>query len=151
MPRVRKVARVATSTLWHGKHELTHLLMGLFWLMFLSHLDPEVTKKFIPLALIGSLFPDLEHLIFHFITNRNNPYSKDVKQFLRKRQLLALTKYLEENHKTESYLPLHNIFVVAIVIVATMVAFWNGEEATVVFLGAIALHYVFDMADDIIF
>ena len=125
--------------------------MGVFWIMVLRLVDPDVADKFIPLALVGSLFPDLEHFVFHFVTHRNSQYSREIKQFLRKRQVVNLAIFLEKNHKTESFLPLHHLFVVLMAIVATVIAFFNGKEGTVVFLGAVAIHYLFDMVDDVIF
>ena len=147
----KHVASVAKRTIWHSKHELTHLLMGIFWIKFLSSVNPNVTAQFIPLALFGSLFPDLEHFYFHFVSNRKNPYSMEVKKLLRGRQFTNLMLFLENNHKKESYLPLHHVFVPIVALVVTLCAFMAGMEGVVVFLGSVALHYAFDIVDDIIF
>lgn len=124
--------------------------MGVFWTIFLSRIDSSVTTRLIPLALVGSLLPDVEHIYYHMILNRKKPYAREIKLLLKNREVRNLVKFLESNHKTVSYLPFHHVFVALIALLATLNAFIYGREGTMVFLGAISLHYFFDIGDDVI-
>jgi hypothetical protein len=98
---------------------------------------------------VGSLLPDVEHIYYHLILNRKKPYSREIKVLLKNREIGNLIKFLEENHKKSSFLPFHHVFVAGMALLATLNAFIYGREGTVVFLGAITLHYLLDIGDDV--
>ena len=106
----RSVARLKGIgfILWHTRHEFYHVLLGLLWAWILREIWQQFNVRWITVAVIGSLLPDLDHFFYFFIYGRKNIYSKQVKMFFKSREWRILWKFLETGHKYQTGLATHN-------------------------------------------
>ncbi len=135
--------------LWHAKHELFHVLLGLVWAWFLRELWGEFNLRWIILSIVGSLAPDVDHLFYFFLYGRHDWYSQELKNLLKSRQWRNLTTYLEQGHKTNVSLATHNVFFVSFLVGCAILSSFIEWRVGVIFLGAMVIHYIFDIFDDI--
>ncbi len=133
---------------WHARHMFYHLLIGLVWAWFLREMWGVFSWKITLLAVFGSFFPDIEHLIYFFVSGRKDEYSKQVKAFLKAREWRVLTSFVEMGHKYNTNLSYHNVYFVVFLLILTILCFLFDWEAWMAVLGAMVLHYLFDIFDD---
>ena len=64
----RSVARIKGLgfILWQTRHMVYHVMLGLLWAWFLRERWGEFNPKWIAMAVVGSLLPDLDHLNYFF-------------------------------------------------------------------------------------
>ncbi len=136
--------------LWHGRHELIHILLGLLWAWFLRELWGELNIRWIAISVFGSLLPDGDHLVYFFIYGRRDAYSKLIRQLFRSREWRMLTVTLETTHKNNVNLATHNLAVVCFLILLCIAAYFFEWQTAVVLLGAMVTHYLFDVVDDLL-
>lgn len=143
---VKKVGWVA----WHLKHEMTHILIGVSLAWFLRELWGQFSAKQLYLAIAGSLLPDLDHFVFFFFYGRKDPYSLQVKRFLRQGQFANLALFMAEGHKENTNLWSHNIYNIALLILGIILCYQFDWKIGIVLLGSMVLHFVFDIVDDFV-
>lgn len=143
-----KVKRVP-YIIWYSKHELTHVLMGLAYAWFLRELWGDFSSYYVFLAVFGSLAIDLDHLFFFFTYGRNEPYAREVQKILKQGQFTYLIRYWRDNHKNNTGLASHNVYVLGFFLIFTLVSFGFDWKARVIFFGAVVLHLLFDILDDV--
>jgi hypothetical protein len=135
--------------LWHARHEFYHMLLGVAWAWFLRERWAEFNWSWLLLAIFGSLLPDSEHFLYFWTFGRKDEYSRQVKAFLKQREWRFLTIFIETGHKYNTDLAFHNIYVMLFLLVMTSVCFFFGSRIWVVLFGAMIIHYLFDIFDDI--
>lgn len=140
--------RGAAFVVWHARHMLYHMLVGLIWAWFLREMWDEFNIKWILLAMFGSVFPDIEHLFYFFTYGKSAEYTKAIKKFLHDRQWRMVTVFIENGHKYNTDLSYHNIYFMLFLIVITAACFVFDLNSMVVFVGAMVSHYLFDIVDD---
>lgn len=147
----RSVARLKGIgfILWHGRHELYHVLLGLMWAWFLREIWQQFNLRWITIAVFGSLIPDLDHFLYFFIYGRKDMYSKQIKEFLKGREWRILTKFIETGHKYQTNLATHNIYFMLFLLLLSVISFLFDWKGAIVLLGAMLTHYIFDLWDDI--
>lgn len=133
---------------WHGRHMMYHVLLGLAWAWFLREMWGDFSWYRLFLALFGSFLPDIEHLLYFFAHGRSDEYSKQVKEFLRAREWRVLTSFVEQGHKYNTNLSYHNVYFVVFLLLLIIICFLANWEAWIVVLGAMVIHYLFDIFDD---
>ncbi len=133
---------------WHARHMLYHALLGLVWAWFLREMWGEFSWCHLFLALFGSFLPDIEHLIYFFFNGRRDEYSKQVKEFLKAKEWRVLTSFIEQGHKYNTNLSYHNVYFVVFLLVLMILCFVVNWDAWIVMLGAMVIHYLFDIFDD---
>jgi len=133
---------------WHAKHEIFHMLLGVTWAWILREVWGEFNGKWVLLAVWASLLPDAEHLLYWIDWGKQDPYVKQIKQFLKSHQWRLLTVHIEHGHKDLTELSYHNIYVVAFLFVLTFICFIFDWNAMVVVSGSMVIHYLFDIVDD---
>lgn len=143
---VKKVGSIA----WQLKHEMIHVLIGVSLAWFLRELWGEFSAKHLYLAIIGSLIPDLDHFIFFFFYGRKDPYSVQVKKFLRRGQFHSLASFLAEGHKENTNLWSHNIYNVGLLLAGIFIFYQLDWKVGIILFAAMALHFVFDIVDDFV-
>ncbi len=136
--------------IWHAKHEITHVLLGLVWAWFLRELWGEFNLRWIWLSVFASLAPDLDHIVYWFTYGRRDVYSRAVRYYLRHLQLRNLWKTWETGHKNNTSLATHNLFTVGGLLILSIISYFYEWQTAVVLFGAMLLHYGFDMIDDLI-
>lgn len=135
---------------WHARHELYHILLGLVWAWFLRELWQEFNFRWVVLAIFGSLLPDAEHILYFLSYGKSDTYTKDIVDYIKKRQWRVLTAFIETGHKYNTNLAYHNFYTVCILGFCIVCAFVFDWRSLIVFIGAMVIHYLFDIADDIV-
>jgi hypothetical protein len=148
----RSVARLKGIgfILWHAKHEVFHVLLGLMWAWFLRETWQQFNIRWIIVSIIGSLLPDLDHFFYFFVYGRKDIYAKQAKSFLKGREWRILTKFLETGHKYQTDLITHNFNFVIFLFLLSLASFFYDWKVGVVLFGAMLTHYLFDIVDDIL-
>lgn len=144
LARIRGIGYV----LWHARHMFYHVLLGLCWAFVLKELWGEFSIKYLFLAVFGSLVPDIEHVIYFFVYGRGDEYAHVVKEFLKAREWRALTTFIEQGHKYNTNLSYHNVYFVVLLFILAIVCFVIDWDAWMIVLGAMVIHYLFDIVDD---
>ena len=136
--------------LWHARHMFYHVLLGLVWAWFLRERWNQFNTRWIWLSVFGSLLPDADHMLYFWSYGRKDPYTKQVKNFFAKRQWRNLTIFMETGHKHNTNLSYHNYYVVASLLVMSLLSSRLSWEIGVILFGAMVIHYLFDVVDDVI-
>ena len=142
-----KIKRVP-FVIWYSKHEITHLLIGLVFAWILREVWGVFSFYYVFLAAVGSLVIDVDHLLSFFTYGRKDWYAQEVRRILRQGQIGTLLRFWRDNHKHNTGLASHNVYVLAGFLVLAAVSTQFDWKASVIFFGAIFLHLVFDMFDD---
>lgn len=148
----RSVARIRglAFLLWHLKHEMTHVLLGLLWAWFLREIWAEFNVRWITISVIGSLLPDIEHFIFFFSYGKKDPYTQGVFTLLKGRQWRNLAVFMSIGHKHNTNLRYHNYYFMSVLFALSILCLFLDWNSGVVLFGAMLTHYCFDVVDDII-
>ena len=94
-----------------ASHMLLHICIGLLISQTASILHPGFDMKYFLLpAIIGSLFPDLDHILYFFTYGRDASYSKIVRQLLKSGNIVGVIRYCAVHHKELTGLYSHNLF-----------------------------------------
>lgn len=136
--------------LWHARHMAYHILVGLVWAWYLRERWGEFNASWIVAAVVGSVLPDADHLLYFFGYGKNDGYNRQIAAFVKARQWRSLTVFLELGHKHNTNLSFHNVYITAMFIAGSFVASGIDWQFAVVLLGAICSHFLFDMFDDIV-
>jgi hypothetical protein len=136
--------------LWHTRHYCYHVLIGVLWAWTLRELWQEFQPQWLVLSVVASLLPDMDHIMYFLSYGKHDPYSKLVKSLFANREWRLLWYTIEKGHKYNTNLATHNYFTILLLTGLSLTAFLYERQASVVFLGSMALHYVFDIADDLI-
>lgn len=148
MHHLHRIKRVP-YVLWYGKHELTHVLIGLLFAWFLRELWNEFSLKYGLFTIIGSLIIDLDHGFYLFFYGKHDQYALEAKKFLRQGQIGTLFKYFQDNHKNNTSLATHNIYFIGFFALISIGAFWLDMRSSLAFFGAVVLHLLYDVLDDL--
>ena len=146
----RGVARVRGIgfILFHARHEFYHALLGVVWVFILREIWGEFQMKWIYLSIFFSLLPDMEHMLYFFSYGKADPYTRQIKQYMKNGHWRMVTVYIENGHKHQTDLSYHNFYVIAFLLVATSLAFFFDKQSWTVVFGAMVIHYLFDVVDD---
>lgn len=136
--------------LWHSRHEFYHVMTGLLWAWFLRELWGEFNPRWIWLAVFGSLLPDIEHFLYFTTYGKNATYTRQIIDFLKTRQWRNLTVFIETGHKYNTNLSWHNYYFMAFIFLLSLLSSLIEWQAGVILFGAILIHYIFDIVDDLI-
>lgn len=125
------------------------MTIGAAWYLYADYRFGGLPYFYLFIAIFSSVLPDLEHVYYLFISkNRHSDYTQQIKTLLKKRQLLALFKLVEHNHKTQTFLLFHHVGVAFIFMLLAIWAFFKQHEFLTIFYGGILSHYAFDIFDD---
>jgi hypothetical protein len=136
--------------MWHARHELFHALLGIAWAWFLREQWGELNYKWVFLSIFGSLLPDAEHLYYFVAFRTKDSYALQVVRALKKREWRFLTVFIEKGHKHNTNLALHNIYIILLLFFIASICLMFDWNSWVVFIGAMIIHYLFDIVDDIL-
>lgn len=148
--QARHYIKGAGFILWQARHMGYHVLIGLVWAWILRELWGQFNLRWIATAVVGSLLPDIDHLNYFFRYGKNDSYTKQIIDYLKNRQWRMLAYYIATGHKFNTNLSYHNFYIVIILFAAALLASRFDWEVGVVLLGAMVLHYLFDIVDDIV-
>ena len=147
MRHLGKIKRVP-YIIWYTRHHLVHLTIGLVYAWVLRELWGEFSLTYIVIALIGSEIIDADHMLYFFLYGRHDHYSREVKRFLREGRISSCIKFMSDNHKYNTSLATHNVYVLGFFAVFALISFALDWKVRLAFFGAIALHLLYDIYDD---
>jgi hypothetical protein len=136
--------------LWHSRHEFYHIMVGLIWSWFLRETWHEFNTRWIITAVIASLLPDADHFWYFFTYGKTADYTKQIKHLLKTKQWRNLTVFIESGHKENTNLTSHNIYITLLLFLLSVISFFVNWRAGIILFGAMVLHYLFDIGDDIV-
>ncbi len=135
--------------LWQAKHELFHVLLGLMWAWVLREVWNEFNVKWILTAAFGSLLPDAEHFVYFLTYGKKDPYTQAVVTFLKNKEWRVLVKFVSKGHKYQTSLAFHNYYVIVAFLSVSALSYIYDWRFGVVLFGAMAIHYLYDLVDDV--
>lgn len=134
---------------WHARHEFYHVLLGLAWAWFLRERWQEFNPRYVWWSIFASLLPDADHLLYFILYGKRDWYSKTVRSFLQSGEWRNLVVFLEHGHKNQTDLASHNFYVMAILFGSALLSSFVEWQLGVILFGAMFIHYVFDIVDDL--
>lgn len=150
MFRTRSKVRGAAFILWHARHEFYHVLLGLIWAWYLREQWNTYNGRWILLSVAGSLLPDIEHFLYFFTYGRKDTYTREIFSLLRDKSWRKLAAFIESGHKSNTNLVYHNYYFMGILLALALASSFLTWRAGVILFGAMIIHYLFDIIDDII-
>lgn len=146
-------ARLLFFIIWNSLHEITHLIIGyIFYTIAVKTYFPDSISWFLLFfCLFGSLFPDIDHLLYFFIYGKKKEYAMIVKLIFHQNGFREMYKYIKHNHKKQTYLISHNLLTVIFLGLITWSSFVDRNIYIFTFVGAMITHFLADMVDDLIY
>ena len=136
--------------LWQARHMAYHVMLGLLWAWFLRERWGVFNLTWIVTAAVGSLLPDVDHIYYFFGYGRRDSYTQQMFGLIRRNEWSRLFHFIATNQKNNTNLSYHNIYVVILLALFAGAASLVDWQTGVVLFGAMVLHYLFDIADDIV-
>lgn len=134
---------------WHTRHELYHVLLGLGWAWVLERSWHHFSLTAVLFSVFSAILPDIDHLVFFFGYGKKDPYTQQVVLLLRGREWRTLISFMEKGHKYNNQLSTHNVYIISLLLLFCIIAVTSHQFYASIFLGAALSHYLFDIADDI--
>ncbi|MBI3559559.1 hypothetical protein HY087_00330 [Candidatus Gottesmanbacteria bacterium] len=135
---------------WHARHEFYHILLGLAWAWFLRERWNEFNPRWVWWSLFASLLPDADHLLYFFIYGKKDTYSRQVRIFLKGGEWRNLAVFMENGHKNQTGLASHNYYIMSVLLGSALSSSLVEWRLGVILFGAMFIHYVFDIIDDLL-
>jgi len=136
--------------LWHARHEFYHILLGLLWAWFLREWWHEFNLRWIWLSLFASLLPDADHFLYFFAYGKKESYAQEAKKLFKTKQWRDLVAFLENGHKYNTSLATHNVYFMFLLFGLAGASSFIEWRVGVILFGAMVVHYVFDILDDML-
>lgn len=134
---------------WNGRHMVYHLLLGAMWMWVVQDQIGIYSASLLLWSLFGSVFPDFEHLLFFFTYGKSDEYTAWVKTYIKHKDWRVLIRFLEKGHKYNTKLRYHNIYTIMLLSIMTIAFFRFQLYVGFIFTGAMTIHYLFDILDDL--
>ena len=134
---------------WHARHMFYHLLLGALWMWVIQDQMGIYTRTLLSLSLFGSIFPDVEHLLFFLTFGKKDEYTTWVKSYVKHGDWRVLIRFIEKGHKYNTKLRFHNIYFVLLLVILTVGFFKLHVFSGFIFTGSMVIHYLFDIIDDL--
>lgn len=136
--------------MWQARHMFYHLLLGLVWAWFLREIWQTFSWRNIFVAVLGSFLPDIEHLFYFFGYGKEESYTREIIRLLKNGQWRRLTLYVATGHKFNTNLRYHNYYFLLILLAVVALSLMIEWQAGVILFGAMVIHYLFDIFDDLV-
>lgn len=149
MPSTAKI-RGLGFILWQTRHEFYHVLLGLVWAWCLRELWQEFSIRWVMWAIVGSLVPDIDHILYFTTYGKTDRYTRQIRGFLRNRQWRVLWKFIATGHKYQTNLATHNVYFMLFLFVLSLSSLFYDWRTGLVLFGAMLIHYLFDILDDML-
>lgn len=148
----RSIARIKGLgfILWQARHMAYHVMLGLLWVWFLREMWGEFRIQWLIIGALGSVLPDIDHIHYFLSYGRQDSYTREIFGFIQRHQWRMLFQFIATGHKNNTSLTFHNIYIVALFMIGTALAYFVDWQIGVILFGAMVSHYVFDMADDVV-
>ncbi|MBI4066613.1 hypothetical protein HY411_02755, partial [Candidatus Gottesmanbacteria bacterium] len=87
--------------------------------------------------------------LYFFIYGKRDAYSLQVRAFLKSGEWRNLAVFMENGHKNQTRLASHNYYIMAIFLGSALLSSFVEWQLGVILFGAMFVHYVFDILDDL--
>lgn len=135
---------------WFNRlHMVIHVGVGVMVAVMAGEWTDLPVWQMLPLAVIGSLLPDLDHVVFWFTYGRKTDYSRQVKFYLKTVGLKRAASFCAVNHKSLQGLYSHTWYGVLLVMVGAVGSLKYWPHLSVLFWSMVG-HFAFDMVEDVL-
>lgn len=101
------------------------------------------------LGAVGAVLPDADHLFYIFTYGRKTDYAKNLRHFLKNKQLRGFQRFVMENHKFNTGIYSHNLVTLLIAaIFFSYFAFLQENYGAAIFTLGMITHYSYDIFED---
>jgi len=134
---------------WHARHMLYHILLSMTF-VWVSYKYLGIRQRgLFPVAILGAVIPDFEHILFFFTYGKHTEFSKYIKMYIKKHEWRILIRFVEIGHKYNTQLRYHNIYILSVWILIAFLSYRMFMAPLFIFSGAVVTHYLFDIVDDL--
>jgi len=148
MGRLREKSKRFTTK----NHMSMHVLIGIIASIIITKAFPLYSyPKILLVCVIGSILPDIDHLLYIFWYKRRGDYARDAKKLLRSLGIRAYINFAKENHKKLTDVYSHNLFTVLFFVILSYLYFSEEHVLGLSLCLSIAFHFVFDLFEDFLF
>lgn len=133
-------------------HMHVHAALGVICALSMRDSLPSHSIFFlIFVGIMGNLLPDLDHLFYFFIYGRRSEYSKQVRLFLRSKEIRNMLRFWRSNHKMNNGLITHNLLTPVVSFILFKI-FQDKVPATSLslFFLSFTVHFVYDVTEDLL-
>lgn len=133
-------------------HHTLHALFGVvFYFYFVEPYFPGNFQQLFLLAILGSLLPDADHILYFLVYGRKKEYTQMAKAVFREDGIRAFFRFCNTNHKLQTGLVSHNLLTVATLFLFTIIFFVDAQAKSFTLAGAMSVHFLMDMVEDWIY
>jgi hypothetical protein len=136
--------------LWHARHQAVHVSFGLIWAWVLRELWHQFNTTWIFVSILGSEIPDTDTLFYIFLYGRKEPIALQMKKFLRNHEWRAAAVFYSKEHKYNTNLMYHNYYFILFLFILAIISSLINWHIGIIFFGAMIIHYIIDITDDLI-
>lgn len=136
------------SERFHGE---LHLSLGLLVAVVIYYLLGGNLFHLLLVSAVASFLPDIDHLFYLFIYGRKSRYATEAREILIKGGVIKYIEYCKINHKENTEIKSHNLLVVLVLTLVSMLFYAKGEPLWSAFFISNTLHFVFDVFEDLLF
>jgi membrane-bound metal-dependent hydrolase YbcI (DUF457 family) len=150
---MKKSTRKKLMDVSEKHHECGHILFGLIAAGITKTIYTQVPIiKLLPLAILMSLLPDIDHILYFFWYGKSAEYSKKIKKILKKKGLRAAIEMCKKEHKKQTGIYSHNLLLAILLGLISFIKLTGQKNPyTSVLLLSWAFHYVYDVLEDLLF
>jgi len=136
------------SEKYHGE---IHLSLGLVTAAIVWCLTGANPLPLLLLSVVGAFLPDIDHIFFLFLYGRNTQYATEARGILFSKGVVDYIKYCKINHKNNTKIVSHNV-ILPLLLIGLAIYFGSLHKPIwVAFFISNALHFVFDMLEDLLY
>lgn len=132
----------------HPIHLVVGLIIGFIYYIFNPGLELDRILFF---AGLGSLIPDIDHVLFMYFYGRSTEYAKIQKKYLKNFQIRKFINFSKNNHKKNKSVYTHNIITILVILFITITAKNSDHVYLAVFLISCIFHYILDIFEDFLY
>jgi len=127
-----------------------HIVLGFLCGLLVAYFSRNTSILFMSvLGVIGSLLPDIDHLLYIYIYARKTEYARLLRIRIKNRELRELFRFASANHKLNTKIYSHNLLTVLItVIFFSYFAFAQDNYNAAAFTLGMISHYFYDIFED---
>lgn len=129
---------------------LIFLITSLFW--FFNHVSSQ-QYIFLLFGLgLGSLFLDIDHLIYWFYLKPNTEESRTAQSIIKSKKFISAVRFLNQTRKNHTSLVFHHFFFQVILALISFFVYTSSKNIFILsFLLALNVHLLVDEVEDFIY
>ena len=137
-----------SSEKYHGE---IHLFLGIVTALVAYTVTGADLLLLLIVSIIGAFLPDIDHIFYLFFYGRKSKYASEARSILLKQGVIKYIEYCKVNHKNNTEIKSHNVLVVLGLMGVSLYFGFVNDPIWLAFFISNTLHFVFDMAEDLLF